>query len=240
MANKLVIIAVAGLGVCAVCLGIGSAIGGGFVSIGGFSLEPDDGRPKCGRIPTAAATSRTLAWDGSDSVRLVVLSDARYTPGTDGMLHASGDPQMLAHLRVRGGTIELDCRGWRDRDEIKLTLPGREFRKFAIAGRSDLVLEKLSQDSVKIDIAGTGTIRADGKVADLAIKLAGVGHADFGRVVSRNASAQLAGVATADIAPTESATIKIAGPSTVNLRSNPKILDTSIAGPGHLNKLGDD
>ena len=100
------------------------------------------------------------------------------------MLHASGDPDVLAHLRVRNGTIELDCRGWRDRDQIKLTLPGREFRKFAIAGRSDLVLEKMNQASVKIDIAGTGTVRAEGKIDDVAIKIAGVGHADFGKVTS--------------------------------------------------------
>jgi hypothetical protein len=232
--NKLAVIAVTGLGLGAVCIGVGAALGGHFR---GFSIEPDDGRPECGRIPTAAATSRTLAWDGSDSVRLVVLSDARYTPGSDQMLHASGDPQVLAHLRVRNGTVELDCRGWRDRDQIKLTLPGRAFGKFAIAGRSDLVLEKMNQASAKIEIAGTGTIRANGRIDDLAIKIAGLGHADFGHVVSRNARAELAGVGSADIAPTDSARIKIAGPSTVNLHSNPRDLDTSIAGPGRLNKM---
>lgn len=232
--NRLAVIALSGLGVCAICIGVGSAVGGRL----GFGIEPDDGRPRCGSVTDAAATSRTLSWDGSDSVRLVVFSDARYAPGNDAMLHASGDPQVLAHLRIRSGTIELDCRGWRDRDQIKLILPGREFRKFAIAGRSDLVLEKLNQPSAKIDIAGTGTIRADGKIDDLDIKLAGVGHADFGRVASQKARAELAGVGSVDIAPTEMATIKIAGPSTVNLHSDPKILDTSIAGPGHLNKLG--
>jgi hypothetical protein len=112
------------------------------------------------------------------------------------------------------------------------------FRKFAIAGRSDLALERMSQDSARIEIAGTGTIRADGRIDDLSIKIAGVGHADFGKVASRDARAELAGVGSVDIAPTDKATIKIAGPSTVNLHSDPKILDTSIAGPGHLNKVG--
>jgi len=234
--ERLVLIAVAGLGISAVCIGVGSAIGGRF---NGFGLESPDGRPRCSRIPTAAAASRTLAWDAGDSVRLVVFSDARYAPGADAMLHASGDPQVLAHLRVRNGTIELDCRGWRDRDQIQLTLPGREFRKFAIAGRSDLVLEKMNQPSVNIDIAGTGTVRAEGRIDDVAIRIAGIGHADFGKVTSLTAKAELAGVGSADIAPTDTATIKIAGPSTVNLHSNPKHLDTQIAGPGHLNKLAD-
>ena len=52
-------------------------------------------------------------------------------------------------------------------------MPGREFRKFAIAGRSDLVLEKMNQASVNIDIAGTGTVRAEGRIDDVAIRIAG-------------------------------------------------------------------
>jgi len=192
---------------------------------------------RCEIIAGATATSRDLAWDGSDKVELVVYSDASYAPGSDDRLHASGDPQVLAHLRIRNGKIDLDCKGWRDRDMIKLTLPGREFRKFAIAGRSDLRLDRMNQDSARIEIAGTGTITANGRIDDLDIKLAGIGHADFGKVATRSARVMMAGVASADIAPSESANIKIAGPSTVNLYSNPKELDTQIAGPGRLHKL---
>ncbi len=234
MASKLVTIAVLGLVTSAVCMGAAAAIGGGSLGDGIEGLF-DDG-PRCHRIDGATATSRDMDWDGSDKVQLVAYSDARYAPGRDTKLHASGDPQVLAHLRIRDGTIELDCHGWRNRDKIKLILPGREFRKFAIAGRSDLRLEAMQQSSVKAEIAGTGTMRAAGQIGDVDIKIAGVGHADFAQVVSRNARVDLAGVASADIAPSESARIRIAGPSTVNLYSDPKQLDTKIAGPGSLNK----
>jgi hypothetical protein len=234
MVQKLTVIAIIGLTGSAICMGAAAAIGGG--SLGDLEGMFTSGE-HCSRIDGATATTRDLDWDGSDKVNLVVYSDANYTPGTDSKLHASGDPQVLAHLRVRKGMVELDCRGWRDRDQIKLTLPGREFRKFAIAGRSDLTLDRMNQASVKIEIAGTGTIRAAGKIDDLSIQIAGVGHADFGRVASGTAKVDLAGVSSADIAPTDSARIRIAGPSTVNLHSNPRDLDTSIAGPGHLNKL---
>jgi hypothetical protein len=236
MARKLVTIAVLGLLTSAVCIGAAAAIGGGSLGDGIEGLF--DHGPHCPRIDGATATDRDLDWDGSDKVELVVFSDARYTPGTNMKLHASGDPQVLAHLRIRDGKIDLDCRGWRDRDKIKLTLPGREFREFAIAGRSDLKLDRLNQSSLKAQIAGTGTIQADGRVEDLKINVAGVGHADFGKVASRSANVTLAGVSSADIAPTESAKIKIAGPSTVNLHSDPKELDTHIVGPGSLHKLG--
>lgn len=235
MAHKLAIIAVIGLSASAVCLGAAAAIGGGNFGDGLDGLFGEG--PRCHRIDGATATSRDLNWDGSDKVQLVAYSNARYTPGSDNKLHASGDPQVLAHLRIHDGKIDLDCRGWRDRDKINLTLPGLEFREFAIAGRSDLKLERMNQASMKAKIAGTGTITADGRIDDLRIDVAGVGHADFGKVTGRSAKVTLAGVASADIAPTESAKIKIAGPSTVNLYSNPKELDTNIAGPGQLHKL---
>ena len=236
MASKLVIIAVLGLVTSAVCMGAAAAIGGSSLDDGIAGLF--DNGPRCPRIDGATATSRDLDWDGSDKIELVVFSDASYTPGTDGKLHASGDPQVLAHLRIRDGRIDLDCHGWRDRDQIKLILPGREFREFAIAGRSDLNLDRMNQSSLKAKIAGTGTMTANGRIDDLKIEVAGVGHADFGRVTGRSAKVELAGVGSADIAPTQSARIEIAGPSTVNLHSDPKDLETEIAGPGHLRKLG--
>jgi hypothetical protein len=236
MAHKLVTIAVLGLTTSAICIGAAAAIGGGSIDDGLESLFNDG--PRCEKIDGATATSRDLDWDGSDKVELVTFSDARYTPGTGTKLHASGDPQVLAHLRIRKGKIELDCHSWRDRDKLSLTLPGREFREFAIAGRSDLKLDRMNQSSLKAKIAGTGTIQANGRIDELKIDIAGVGHADFGKVASRSASVTLAGVSSADIAPTESAKIKIAGPSSVNLLSDPKDLDTNIAGPGRLHKLG--
>jgi len=237
MPSKLATIAALGLLTSAVCIGAAAAIGGG--SLAGAGLEGlFDHGPRCPRIEGATATSRALDWDGSDKVQLVVFSDASYAPGPDNKLHASGDPQVLAHLQIRDGKIDLDCRGWRDRDQIKLILPGREFREFAIAGRSDLKLDRLNQSSLKAQIAGTGTIKANGRIDDLRIEVAGVGHADFGKVTGRSAKVKLAGVSSADIAPSDSADIKIAGPSTVNLHSDPKDLDTQIAGPGRLRKIG--
>jgi len=234
MVQKLTVIAIIGLTGSAICMGAAAAIGGG--SLGDLEGMFTSGE-HCSRIDGATATTRDLDWDGSDKVNLVVYSDANYTPGTDSKLHASGDPQVLAHLRIENGKIDLDCRGWRDRDKIKLTLPGREFRKFAIAGRSDLTLDRVNQATLRAEVAGTGTITANGKVDDLDIQMAGIGHADFRKVAARSARVQMAGVAGADIAPSESAKINIAGPSTVNLYSNPKELDTRIAGPGRLHKI---
>jgi hypothetical protein len=242
MVHKLAIVAVIGLTASAVCMGAAAAIGGNefgksFDSMD-FSMFGD--RPRCERVQDATATSRDLDWDGSDHVGLSVGGHARYTPGSDDKVHLTGDPQMLAHVRVRDGRIEMDCRGgWRDwREDLQITLPGREFQKFGIAGSGNLVLQKLNQDRLKVSIAGSGSIKADGKVQNAEIHIAGSGDADLGQVVSQVTEVHIAGSGNTDIAPSDEADIHIAGSGDVNLHTNPRKLETHIAGSGRIHNVG--
>jgi len=235
MVQKLALIAVIGLVASAACIGGAAAIGGGrFEDV----LVDPFGGEHCGTTASATATSRDMDWDGSDHAGMAIPGTANYTPGSGDKLHASGDPQVLAHLRIRDGVVEMDCRGWHSRvKDIVITLPGREFRKFTLEGTGTLNLDHLNQANLKVEVAGVAKIKANGKVDDLGIEMAGVSKADFSQVTGAKAQVKLAGVSTADIAPSEAAKIEIAGPSTVNLYSNPKQLDTDIAGPGQLHKL---
>jgi hypothetical protein len=218
MVQKLGLIAIIGLTASAACMGAAAAIGGS-----NFGGDIDDGflglfngRPRCQALPNASAASRDFNWDG-DHFTLAVPGQANYTPGTDDRLHASGDPQVLAHLRVRDGRFEMDCRGWRDRSrDLTITLPGREFRKFTIAGGGKLVLDKLNQANAEIVVAGAGKINANGRIDDLKTKIAGSGDADLDQITAREAEMEIAGSG--------------------NIKANGKFdsLDMDIAGSGHI------
>jgi hypothetical protein len=242
MVHKLAIVAVIGLTASAVCMGAAAAIGGNEFgkSFDGMDFSMFGDRPRCERVQDATATSRTIDWDGSDHVGLSVGGHARYTPGSDDKVHLTGDPQMLAHVRVRDGRIEMDCRGgWRDwREDLQITLPGREFQKFGIAGSGNLVLQKLNQDRLKVSIAGSGSIKADGKVQNAEIHIAGSGDADLGQVASQVTEVHIAGSGNTDIAPSDEADIHIAGSGDVNLHTNPRKLETHIAGSGRIHNVG--
>src|SRR6184192_268489 len=188
MAYRLGAIAIIGLTASAACIGAAAAIGGRDFDDGmeGFSLF--DSRPRCEASAGATAGTRDLDWDGSDEVTLAVPGQASYSPGTDNRLHASGDPQVLAHLRVRDGKIEMNCRGWRNRArDVAITLPGREFREFTIAGGGKLVLDKLNQSRAEITIAGAGKVQANGRIDDLEMNIAGAGDVDFNQLTARKA-----------------------------------------------------
>ena len=236
MPSKIAIIAIIGLTTSAICIGAGAAIGAR--DFGGMDFPLFDGSPRC-EASGATATSRTLDWDGSDHAGIAIRGTANYAPGNDDKVHASGDPAVLAHLRVKDGMIRLDCRGWRERDNaVAITLPGRKFEKFILTGTGKMNLDGLNQPNLRIEMAGVGTIKANGKVDDLEIKMAGVSRADFGQVTGRKVHIDMAGVNKADIAPAEEAIVEIAGPSEVTLHSNPPKLDTRIAGPGRIHKAG--
>lgn len=239
MVHKLAIVAVIGLTASAVCMGAAAAIGGNEFGKGfdGLDLSMFGDRPRCERIDGASATSRTIAWDDNDHVSLSVGGHATYAPGSDNQVHVSGDPQAVAHLRVRDGHIEMDCNGGHLSRDLEITLPGREFKKFSIAGSGNLVLQNLNQEKLKLSIAGSGNIKADGKVERTEVHIAGSGDIDTAHVESQRTEVHIAGSGNTDIAPTDEAEIHIAGSGDVNLHSNPKKLETHIAGSGRIHNI---
>ena len=199
MVHKLILVAAIGLATSAACIGTAAAIGGASLSEGieGFSLF--DGRPRCEAFAgnAAATQTRIMAWDGSDHAGMNLMGQASYTPGTDDRVHASGNPQVLAHLRIRHGSVEMDCRGWRDRTrEIAITLPGREFKKFEVTG-GRLVLARLEQPRVSIEIAGSGKVQAaGGKLEQIHLEIAGSGEMDFDDITADRGRLEIAGSGT--------------------------------------------
>ena len=241
--QKLALVALIGITSSAVFVGAAAAIGGnsfhGLDLISSFDID----RPDCQEIAGATATSRDLDWDGSDHVSIAVPAHSQYSPSNGPRLHVTGDPQFLAHLRVRDGRIELDCHITHEQREkyrdamVEMTLPGRTFQAFGIAGYGNLALQKLNQPMVKVSIAGSGKINADGKVEHAELHIAGSGDIDMGQVTTEVSDVHIAGSGNTDIAPTEAADIHIAGSGDVNLHTSPKTLETHIAGSGRIHHL---
>lgn len=179
--------------ICAASIGAAAAVGGPDFS-DGFSLF--DGRPRCQAVTGATAASREMDWDGSDKAGLSLMGEARYTPGAGDKLQASGDPQVLAHLRIRGGTVEMDCRGWRDRTrDVVVNLPGRSFEKFHVSG-GRLILNRLDQQRLSVSIAGSGKVQANGKAEEVKFSIAGSGEMDLDQITANRGEMKIAGSGT--------------------------------------------
>jgi len=240
MGHKLAMVALAGITISAICLGAGGAlegkdVGRGFDGMGSFF---DNDRPRCengGGYPI----SRTLDWDGSDDARLAIPGRATYAPSNDDKLHVSGNPVLVPHIRVRDGKVELDCRmGFNGAHDLTVTLPGRSFKKFGIPGSGNLELQNLNQDRLELEIRGSGSIKADGKLQNADLEIRGSGDINIGKVDAAVVKVEIRGSGNTDIAPKEEADISIRGSGDVNLHSNPKKLETNIRGSGRIHNLG--
>jgi hypothetical protein len=238
MASKLALVAFTGFTVAAVCIGAAAAIGARNMHTDGFDLSMFGGKPSCGRADGAGSSAtRDIAWDGGDHATLSIPGEAHYRPGGSDMLHVSGDPRLVGHVRVEDGRIKLDCSNWGD-GRLDITLPGRQFRKFGIAGSGKLVLEGLEQDALKVSIAGSGEVKGSGHVDRLEVHIAGSGDADLAQIEADSVKVHIAGSGDADIAPRNDADIHIAGSGDVTLHSNPAHMETHIAGSGNIRNAG--
>ncbi len=240
MRTKLAIIAVSGLAVSAISLGGAFALGGNAIGDAVFNFSGFD-LPRCDMSgPAATAISRTLPWQGDgDEAAVALPADVHYQTGNGDQLVVKGDPDAIAHVRVHDGVVGMDCDGGHFRlgrsNRIDVTLPGkRSFRSFDLRGLGSMQLSGLSQPAVTIVVTGTGTVEADGKTDHLEVDVRGAGDMKLGALVAKNADVDIAGSGKVEVAPQDSLNVDIKGSGTIYLRNEPKKLETSIHGSGHI------
>ncbi|HVW74506.1 MAG TPA: DUF2807 domain-containing protein [Rhizomicrobium sp.] len=226
------IIAFAGISISAMALGAAAAIGGRDEK--GIDLDFLGDRPACNFDMAGHNGSRTIAWDGSDSVSVAVPADARYQRGSGDAVTVNGDANLIQHVRVRDGKIEMDCRSWHHDGRMAINLPGRTFTKFGLAGSGSMNLNGIDQPELKLGVAGSGDITATGKTAKLEIGIAGSGRMHLGQLAANDVKLRVAGSGNTEIAPSGDLDVHIAGSGKVHLLTEPRHIETKIAGSGEI------
>jgi len=232
MANKFAIVGISGLLGCVVLLSAAAAIGGKELVHSGFGGIGEGQR--CGFDPSGKEGSTSLAWTGGDSVAIAIPAKIHYRRGSGDSVLVSGDSAILPHIRIVDSTIKLDCR-WHERGaDIQITLPGRVFQGFKIAGAGSMTLEDIDQPNLKIGIAGAGEVIASGKTGSLDLDMAGAGDARLGELAADRAKVRMAGANNAEVSPRDDLKVDIAGLGDVKLLTEPHKIESEIAGAGHI------
>jgi hypothetical protein len=168
-------------------------------------------------------------------------ADVRVGPAWS--LRIAGPAAALANLRVvvKDGRLEIGKRDPRRRDEgderivIALTLPrlddaalggsgrfridriaGGDFSA-AVGGSGDLSIGALNADKAVLSIGGSGSIRAAGRVRDVAVNIGGSGRLDAPALVASKAEVAAAGSGGARISVDGPATVSLVGSGLVDL-----------------------
>lgn len=179
------------------------------------------------------------AWDGSDGLGVSVSGVVHYQRGGPARISISGPDAILAKLRVGQGQIRYceDCRV--PRVPLDITVSGVPLRKVALAGSGgDIQLGRLDQDELRLSIAGTGQISAEGRIDEVKLSIAGSGNAHLEKVAARRADIHIAGSGDVDLTPRDEASIHVAGSGNVRMTAAPARLNQSIVGSGGMRIIG--
>jgi hypothetical protein len=177
---------------------------------------------------------RDFVWDGTDSVTIRIPGIVRYRRGSGDRVSVRARGWVLNHVRVADGRIEFDCRNIHNAGKVEITLPGVPMRSFALSGAGKMYLDDVQQTELKITTSGAAAVEANGEADEASVSIAGLGKIDMGRLATRRLGVSIAGSGDVDVAPQDSADISIAGAGQVRLLTEPKQLNTHIAGAGRV------
>lgn len=261
MIRTLLIIAAAGLVLATASFGGAFALGGRDMARNGWewTLHDPDGdtvtfeRRDGTEGPEA---TRTLEWTGGQSLTVDLSADVEYLQGDTPGVTVTGPQEMIDRVRLVDGRltwVERDGpehervyfgrrqngRGiWMESDRIKIVVTAPNVNDFDLEGSSHLTLRDYDQDTLTLDISGSGEITAYGKARSMELDISGSGEADLEGLTLTDANVAIAGSGDATLTPTGRVDVSISGSGDVALLTRPAQLNQSISGSGDVDVSG--
>jgi len=192
----------------------------------------------CASSSNSPVVTRVLPWQGGESVEIGVPATVHFVAGTQWRAVATGPEAILKHLQFNHGKLKsVRSLHWCDAD-VTIELTGPDVRHWTLAGSGHLHLERLEQSDVDLEIHGSGSATAGGRVEHASVLVAGSGAAKLGQLVVKDASVQIWGSGDVDIAPVDTAQVEIGGSGNVRLLRKPRNVQTRIQGSGSVIDAG--
>ena len=256
MIRTLLIITGASLVLCAVAIGGAAALGGSDIRNHGWSWtfhDKDGGdsvRIERARAERGPDVTRTLAWNGTDTLSVELPGEVTYVPGAEAGVVVSGAQSAVERVRVENGRVFMvqsgervtlgwrngEITGWSDNDDLRVTVTAPSVTRFDLSGSGRLKITDYDQPSLTLDISGSGEVEAVGRTTTLAIDMSGSGEADMKDLATRDATVGISGSGEAVVAPTGKADIDIAGSGDVYLTTRPAQVTRDITGSGDVHE----
>lgn len=257
MIRTLLIIAGAAFVLALATLGGAAAIGGRDLANHGWAwtLHDKDGdsvrfeRENGARQPEV---TKTLAWNGGTSLILDLSADVIYVQGAQAGVVITGPKDIVDRVRVEGSRIfmaegdhgERVTFGWdsngptgrADSELLRIVVTAPSVTDFDLRGSQDLDIRDYAQDTLNIDISGSGDVTANGKARTLTLDINGSGEADLASVEAVDATVDISGSGDARVAPTGKADLRISGSGDISLATRPASLNQNVSGSGDVDQ----
>ena len=257
MTRTLLIIAGAALVLCLACLGGAAALGGRDMARNGWAWTLQEGDGDSVRFERVNGArnlgpdvTRTLAWDGQDSLRIEDSLNVVFVQGAQAGIVVTGPQEAVDRVVVTGGRISLKdgservtfgfrpggAEIWADSERVRITVTAPAVSRFAVEGSGELDIQNYDRDDLRVDINGSGEVTAIGKARRLALSINGSGDADLASLTLTDADVDITGSGEARVGPTGNADITISGSGDVTLTERPAKVSRTISGSGSIDE----
>ncbi|MFC3070114.1 GIN domain-containing protein [Phenylobacterium soli] len=243
MIRTLVMIAVSGFLLAAVCLSVAVGMAGpeaiergvwSWSDDGWFAhhVEMHDGWSASRSGPDGA--SRTFALANGEKLAIDVPGHVVFTQAEGpAKVVARGPKEALDHLVINNGEIRFDRSSY-DGDDLTLEITAPKITDFAINGEAHLEVRGYKQDLLALHINGDGSAVVAGKANVARLSISGSGEADLSGLGAEGAEVNISGSGEAKVAPKSWAKLDISGSGDIDLLSHPKRLESHVSGSGEI------
>ncbi|MFI5386025.1 MAG: head GIN domain-containing protein [Fimbriimonadales bacterium] len=195
----------------------------------GFGGPQVVGSGKAGTLSRKVGSFKSVALDGS--------MDADITIAKASDIEITGDDNLikLVKTEIRGDTLHIYVDGsYTTKHPLKATFSVPALEAASISGSGDLNLHSYRGSSLKLSIAGSGDLKADGATDRLDARIAGSGDLNLYGLKAANAKVSVSGSGDVQLTVTGNLAASVAGSGDVHYRGRPTHVDKSVAGSGEV------
>jgi hypothetical protein len=182
--------------------------------------------------------NRTVS--GYDSISLSGTGKLEIEQNGSEALSITADDNLMQYLtsEVKGHRLVLEVKSGYNLSpskQIVFKVGAKDLKEVACAGDTNATLKGVHTNELKLSIAGSGDISAEGTADSQEISIAGSGKYVGGGLKSKDTKVNVAGSGDAVLAVSDNLDVSIAGSGSIKYYGDPKIKQ-SVVGSGTIDK----
>ncbi len=183
--------------------------------------------------------TRELDLDSFDKIDIGGAFDLHVTLGKKQMVKVTIDDNLWDNLEadVDGHQLELDWdKSCRPDSDCHVEIVVRSLKEISIHGAGDVEIEDFEGESFGYFLSGAGSLKMDGKVDELKIRVSGAGDADTRKLKAKHVDISVSGAGDAEVFASESIRARVSGVGSIDYYGDPEEKETRVSGIGSIKR----
>ncbi|MGE5351625.1 MAG: head GIN domain-containing protein [Acidobacteriota bacterium] len=155
------------------------------------------------------------------------------TPGVT--IDAESNILPLIKSEISGNTLHIyNTKSINPKKKIKINITASNIDEVETSGASNITIENVNNDRIKLDASGAGKMYLSGKTGMLRLSLSGAVKVEARDLLADNANVEISGASKAEVYASKELRADISGVGSLDYYGNPKNVRRSVSGIGSI------